>query len=190
MFAGEDPLLIDFDEAAAAPELRAALGALLRVELEVVAPDARGQPSAPEARQLAVEEEELIALLVRHETGGRLVARTSSRGVRELILALPAPGRADFVLRKWFRKLEREHCATALDEGWSFVDRHILPGPSERVWMAARDAVLRLLEQGTEPSAQASLEIEGRPAQAVPLDPFHIAAELEQAGPSVRWELR
>jgi len=192
--AGADPLAVDFDEAAAAPDVQAALPALLRVEREVVAPDEQGQPSPAEARLLATEEDQLTALLARHGTGGRVVARATCRGTRELVVALPTTGAADYVLRKWRRKLERESEVSPLEDGWSFVEAHLLPGPAERAWMAARDAVVDALEAGADPEATFMLKVEGRgPAEfichRVPLDPFAIAAVLEELPTGTSWSL-
>jgi hypothetical protein len=189
VFAGEDPLAVDFDSAAADVDLRTALPALLRVEVEIVAPDDQGLPSPLEVRQLAYEEQQLTSLLTRHETRARLVARATCRGTRELVVALPEAGRADFVLRKWSRKLDRECAAEVLEEGWTFVDEHLLPGPAERTWMAARDAVVSALEGGADPAARAELVIEGHPTRPVPLDPFAIAAALGAGTQGAPWRL-
>lgn len=189
-FAGADPLVVDFDEAAGSPDLQAALPALLRVEREVVAPDEQGQPSPAEARLLATEEDQLTELLGRHGTGGRLMARATCRGTRELVLALPTPGAADYVLRKWRRKLERESEVEPLEAGWAFVEEHLLPGQAERTWMSARDAVVELLDAGADPQALVRLEVQGQEPAQVALDPFAVAAILAAAPAEAPWRLQ
>ncbi len=180
-FLEEDALLVDFDTGAKEPGLRDALPALLRIELEVVAPDDRGLPCELEALQMDREQDQLAALLSHHEIGGGIVARTTCRGSRALFLALAEAGLADYPLRKWARKIERECRPTAVDGGWVFFDDHILPGTAEQDWMEARDAVLAALEAGADPEGTASLTFEGDHSVTVPLDPFAIAAALGQA---------
>lgn len=175
-FVGDDALLVDLDERAIDPASRRELPALIRVEVEIIAPDEQGLPGPAEARLLDREEDRLRDLL--EEVGGWLLARTTCRGIRELFLALPEAGRADFALRKWARKLEQEVTATPLDEGWDFVERHVLPGPAERLWMTARDAVFEALEAGADLEGTGRLVVEGRPDGEVPLDPFAIVAAL------------
>lgn len=185
-FAGEDPLAVDFDLQAEA--LLETCPALLRVELEIVAPDDVGFPAPPEMRLLASEEDELGALLEKHDTGGSLVARTTCRGARELFVALPEAGRADYALRKWGRKLEREVNIDVLGDGAAFLREHLLPGPDELRWMAARDAVVEALESGANPEAGIRLSI-GDEEHSLPLDPFAIAAVLKEAGDPSGWSL-
>ena len=193
-FVGEHPLVVDFQVDADDPDLRAALPALLRVQLEVVAPDEVGQPCPLEERQLDHEQVGLAQLLERHKTGARVVARATCRGGRDLVLALPESGLADFALRKWSRKLERECQVAILEEGWSFVDEHLLPGPSERDWMAARDALLAAAESGGAHEPAVTLIIEGRAPVQVPRDPMAVAAELTAArgesGEVLEWRLQ
>lgn len=192
-FQGDAPLVVQIDLAVKQEQLRRDLTDLVRVELEVIAPDDHGQPSEMEDRQLVFEADQLADLLDKHATGGRLIASTTYRATRELVLALPEAGRADYALRKWTRKLERECEIQPLEGGWEFVDRHLLPGQAERDWMAARDAVLEALEQGLVPGAPTRLLIEGQPPREVPLDPFAIAAELAEAraedAPTPDWQL-
>jgi hypothetical protein len=180
-FCDGDSLVVDIDLATRETRVRGARPALLRIELEIIAPDEHGQPSEMEGRQLDFEQDQLDGLLERHGADGRLIARTTCRGTRELVLALPELGRADYALRKWTRKLERECEVQPLDGGWDFVDQHLLPGQAERDWMEARDAVLQALERGATPGAPSRLLIQGRPALEVALDPFAIVAELTRA---------
>lgn len=189
-FTGEDPLLVEFQGTAADRSLREELPALLRIEMEVVAPDSQGQPSDIEARHLEYEEKQLVELLTQHDTGGVLIARATCRGTRELVLALPEPGRADYVLRKWSRKLERECAVESPEGGWSFVDEHLLPGQPERTWMTARDAIMNLLDAGADPEGLAILQVEARPDLTVPLDPFAVASALTDSPPESPWTIR
>lgn len=184
-----DPVLIEFDEAAAEPGLREGLRALARIELEIIAPDERGLPSPTEVRALDHEQTQLEELMARHETGGRVVARVTGLGAREVVLAEPEAERAAYVLRKWQRKLDREVAVQLVEEGWSFFDQHVWPGPAERDWIQARDAVADALEQGADPRANARLRLEDGSERDVALDPGSIAQVLSTLPAEGSWTL-
>ena len=68
-----------------------------------------------------------------------------------------------------------------MEEGWDFIDEHLLPDPAQRDWMEARDAVLPILEAGAHPADAVTLIMVGHPPRPMPLDPSVIAAELGAA---------
>ena len=137
--------------------LREACPTIQQVSVELVAPDESGLPWDAELRALQGEEQLLEELLSKHARGSQLVLRLTGGGTRHLMLALATPGLADYALRKWSRKLEREVEVASDPRDWGYLDAYLMPGPTEWTWLGAGQWALVLQESGSR-EGQLTLE--------------------------------
>jgi regulator of RNase E activity RraB len=151
-------MFISFDEAVTRDEPPADLQLCARVILSVKSPNDAGGPVSPEAELLWQMEDDLTAMLEKHRVPCRLVGRLTYQGLREIVFQLQDWDSFRPPVGLWMMQHEDYEIDVSEHEGWDFFDDVIRPRIEDRLFMADRDVVQALIESGSDPEKEHSLE--------------------------------
>jgi hypothetical protein len=151
-------MFISFDEGIARNDRPDDLPYCARVILSIKAPNDAGGPVSPEAEHLWDLEDELTATLEKHRVRCRLIGRLTYQGIREIVLQLHDWDSFRPPVGLWMMQHEDYETDVSEHEGWDFFDDVIQPQVEDRLFMADRDVVHALIESGSDPEKEHSLE--------------------------------
>jgi hypothetical protein len=151
-------MFISFDETVTGDEPPPGLDLCARVILPIKSPNDAGGPVSPEAELLWEMEDELTALLQKHKVRCRLVGRLTYGGLREIVFQLHDWDSFRPPVGLWMMQHEEYEIDVSEHDGWEFFDEYIRPRLEDRLFMSDRDVVHALVESGSNPEKEHSLE--------------------------------
>ena len=151
-------MFISFDEAAARDEPPSDLPFCARVMIPIHSPNDVGGPVSPESEVLWEMEDELVAMLEEHDVRCRLVGRLTYGGLREIVFQLQDWDSFRPPVGLWMMEHEAYEVDVSEHEGWDFFNDYIRPRIEDWLFMADRSVVDALVESGSNPASEHSLE--------------------------------
>lgn len=151
-------MFVSFDEATAREEPPNDLQLCARVMIPVHAPNDAGGPVPPESEALWAMEDELVSLLQEHGVHCRLVGRLTYGGLREIVFQLHDWDSFRPPVGLWIMRHEEYQIDVSEHAGWDFFDNYIRPRIEDQLFMADRNVVDSLVQSGSNPEKEHSLE--------------------------------
>jgi hypothetical protein len=151
-------MFISFDDAVTHGDPPPGLELCARVILSIKAPNGAGGPVSPEAELLWDMQDALTAALEKDRVRCRLVGRLTYEGLRELVFQVHDWDSFRPPVGLWMMQHEDYEIEVSEHEGWDFFDAVIRPRSEDRLFMADRDVVDALVNSGSDPEKEHSLE--------------------------------
>ena len=151
-------MFVSFDESATRETPPAELRCCARVQIPIHAPNGAGGPDSAEAKRLYEMEDELVAILEEDGVRCRLVGRLTYDGLRELVFQLEDWESFRPPVGFWLIGHDEYDIDVSEHDGWDFFDKHVRPRIEDRIWMMDRSVVGALIETGSDPQKEHSLD--------------------------------
>ena len=151
-------MFISFDEIITSDDLPSDLQLCARVMIPIHTPNEAGGPVSAEAELLWEMEDGLVELLQEHKVNCRLVGRLTYDGLREIVFQLHDWESFRGPVGLWIMQHEQYEIDVSEHDGWDFVQECICPRLEDHLYMADRQVVDLLLESGSDPEKEHSLE--------------------------------
>lgn len=129
-----------------------------RVMIPIQKPNENGGPTGEEAETLWGLEDKLTEILTRHEVSCILLARMTHAGNRELVFQLADWEQFRPPVGFWMQETPAYEVDVSEHEGWDFFDDCVWPTNEDWMLIHDRRVVDGLIESGSDPAKEHSLE--------------------------------
>jgi len=151
-------MFVSFDAALAREEPPEELQFCARVMIPIRTPNDAGGPVSPESELLWEMEDALVAQLQKDSVRCRLVARLTYNGVREVVFQLHDWDSFRPPVGLWIMQHQDYEIDVSEHDVWGFYEDCIRPRVEDQILMADRSVVDSLIENGSDPEKEHSLE--------------------------------
>ncbi len=137
---------------------RERFGLCARVLLPIRKPNQNGGPSGAEAEELWAHEDRLTEALTAEQVPCVLVARLTHAGQRELVFQLANWESFRPTVGAWMEATGDDEIDVSEHEGWDFFDECVWPSATDWLLIQDRRVVDALIEAGSNPALDHSLD--------------------------------
>lgn len=153
----EQMVFVSYDEGATREDRPVDLHECIRVVIQMHLTEDE-QLSPEENTRLYEMEEELCELLQQEKVYCRLTGRLTYEDTREIVFQVGDSDAFRDVVADWQQEHDDYNIRGASHDGWSFFDEVLSPDDADRVFMADQSVIETLIENGSDPEKEHSLE--------------------------------